>query len=299
MIRVTTIPTKTYLSKSKIPGAKYVINPYVGCPHKCLYCYAQFMRKFSAHREPWGDFLDVKLCNKPLSPRQLFHQPVFLSSVTDPYNPFEHKYRVTRRLLEQLVSCKAQVSILTKSALVIRDIDLLKQLPTCEVAFSFSTVDEQVRKQLEPGTSRTAEKIDALKTIHQAGIFTAVMAAPLLPGISDWKAIVQATAPYVDEFRFDSLNMRGTFQPRLMNFIDASYPYLLPLYHEIYVQNKQVYWQQLRQEIEAYAQQHELRATVFFGSNQSSSFASLEPCNSKTHDSSHSSLVQPQLFKDL
>ena len=296
MIRVTTVPVKTYVSKSKIPGAEYVINPYIGCPHKCLYCYAEFMRKFSAHREPWGDFLDVKICENPLPPRQLFHRNVLLSSVTDPYNPFEKKYEVTRRLLEQLVACQAYVSILTKSALATRDIDLLMQLPGCEVAFSFSTVDETVRQLIEPGTSSIDEKIDALKTLHHAGISTAIMAAPLLPGISDWKAIVERTAPYVREFRFDSLNMKGTFQRKLMDFIDVHYSHLLPLYNEIYLQGKHDYWHKLQQEIETYGEKHPIDVKVFFGkeSSFSSRLNTTEETSSAHMPGTESS--QPQLF---
>ncbi len=296
MIRVTTVPVKTYVTKSKIPGVAHVINPYVGCPHKCLYCYAEFMRKFSAHREPWGEFLDVKLCNIPLQPSQLFHQHVMLSSVTDPYNPFEKKYELTRRLLQQLVNCQAYVSILTKSALVVRDIDLLKKLPRCEVAFSFSTVDESVRKQVEPGTSSIEEKLSALKALHNAGLQTAVMAAPLLPGISDWKAIVQQTAPYVDEFRFDCLNMKGTFERRLMDFIDVHYPQLLPLYHEIYTQGKEQYWQQLGTEIQAYGKANKLAVEVFFGREDALAFSPAPADNDESTTTPDLDSTQPQLF---
>ncbi len=272
-MKLTTVPVKTYLAKSKIPGAGYVINPYVGCPHKCLYCYAEFMRKFTAHTEPWGDFLDVKLADTPLHPAQLYHQHVLLSSVTDAYNPFEQKYNITRRILEQLVACQAYVSILTKSALVTRDIDLLKQLPGCEVAFSFSTADETVRQQLEPGASSVPERLRALETVRQAGLSTAVMTAPLLPGISDFKAIVQAAHPYTNTFRFDSLNMRATFQHKLMDFIDVHYPHLLPLYNEIYLQGKRTYWHKLEQEIVTYCKQAGVQAEVFFGKESSFTFS--------------------------
>ncbi len=294
MICLTTTPVKTFVAKSKIPGVDYVINPYVGCPHSCLYCYAEYMRKFSGHSEPWGEFLDVKMCNTPLRPTQLFHQTVMLSSVTDPYNPFEKKYKLTRQLLTQLIACQAYVSILTKSALVTRDIDLLKNLPQCEVALSFSTVDEKTRQQIEPRTSTVTEKIDALKTLHQAGISTAVMAAPLLPGISDWKAIVEATAPYVTHFRFDRLNMRATFRHKLMDFIDVYYPHLLTLYHEIYLREKDAYWEQLHREIENYAKAQHLSVEIFFGQGPTVSLTPVttdEDVNFPSTD-----LNQPQLF---
>ncbi len=294
-MKLTTIPVKTYLTKSKIPGAGYVINPYVGCPHRCLYCYAEFMRKFNAHTEPWGEFLDVKLCHTPLHPGQLFHQHVMLSSVTDAYNPFEKKYELTRRILQQLVACQAYVSVLTKSALVTRDIDLFKQLPGCEVAFSFSTVDETVRQLIEPGASAVQERLNALKTVHEAGLPTAVMAAPLLPGISDFKAIVKAAMPYTRTFRFDSLNMRVTFQHKLMDFIDVHYPHLLPLYNEIYLQGKRTYWQELEQEIKDFCHTQGVEAETFFGKESSFTFETPKPF-AKPGNAAPVPPTEPQLF---
>ncbi len=276
-MKISTVPVKTYITPSKIPGAGYAINPYIGCPHKCLYCYAEFMRKFTAHTEPWGEFLDVKLCDTPLRPAQLFHQHVLLSSVTDCYNPFEQKYKITRRILEQLVRCQAHVSILTKSALVVRDIDLLKQLPACEVGFSFCTVDEALRQKIEPGASPIEERLNALKTVHAAGLPTAVMAAPLLPGISDFKSIVEACAPFTRTFRFDSLNMRPSFQHKLMDFIDVHYPHLLPLYNQIYLQGKRDYWKQLRKEILHFCAEQKVEAEIFFGKQSFFTFSPLRP----------------------
>lgn len=294
-MKLTTIPVKTYLSKSKIAETGYVINPYVGCPHRCLYCYAEFMRKFSAHTEPWGEFLDVKLCNTPLHPAQLFHQHVMLSSVTDAYNPFEKKYELTRRILQQLVACQAYVSVLTKSALVTRDIDLFKQLPGCEVAFSFSTVDETVRQLVEPGASAVQERLNALKTLQEAGIPSAVMAAPLLPGISDFKAIVTAAAPYTRTFRFDSLNMKATFQHKLMDFIDVHYPHLLPLYNEIYLQGKRAYWEKLEQEIKEFCRTQGVAAETFFGKESSFAFGTPAPFTNPGKTGSVPP-TEPQLF---
>ena len=297
-MKITTVSTKSYINPSKIPGADWVINPYVGCPHKCLYCYAEYMRKFTAHTEPWGEFLDVKICTQPLHPDQLFHQCVMLSSVTDAYNPFEKKYQATRRILEQLVGCEAYVSVLTKSALVTRDIDLFKQLPQCEVGFSFSTVNESLRQLIEPGASSVEERLEALKTVHQAGIATAVMAAPLLPGISDFKAIVQAAAPYTRVFRFDSLNMRITFQKKLMDFIDIHYPQLLPLYNEIYLQGKRTYWQELEEEIKTFCMKQGVKAEIFFGQKSSFSFAPTEPKLPSLPRKNSLFPQEPQLFEN-
>ncbi len=270
MITIASTPVKTYLSKSKIPGFDYVINPYVGCPHKCVYCYAEYMRKFSGHTEEWGDFLDIKECAVPLRPAQLFRTRVMLSSVTDPYNPYEQQYGLTRRLLQQLIVCQAHVYILTKSTLVLRDLDLFKQFAECEVAFSFSSADDSFRQLAEPGASSVSEKTDALKTLHEAGIRTAVMGAPLFPGISRWKDIITLTRPYVNRYGFDSLNMRPAYQKKVIGFITRHYPQLLPLYSDIFLQEEPTdYWKKLGEEIQSYCQQENIRAEIYFGSSRS------------------------------
>ncbi len=268
MITIATAPVKTYLSKSKIPGFDYVINPYIGCPHKCVYCYAEYMRKFTGHPEEWGEFLDVKTCAVPLRPAKLFRTRVMLSSVTDPYNPYEKQYELTRRLLKELAFSQARTFILTKSALVVRDMDILKQMPGAEVALSFSSTDEHFRQIAEPGASSVQEKINALKMLHENGIKTAVMAAPLLPGISDWKAIISATHPYTDRYAFDSLNMRPAYQKKVISFVTQHYPHLISLYTDIYLKEEFSYWEKLEQEILLYCQEQNIPAEVYFSRSQ-------------------------------
>lgn len=106
-ITITTIAEKIiqvndYVTKSNLPASDFVINPYIGCPHGCKYCYACFMKRFTGHNEPWGTFIDIKQCAKQINKAKLSGKSVFLSSVTDCYNPFEEKYCITRKILEQL-----------------------------------------------------------------------------------------------------------------------------------------------------------------------------------------------------
>lgn len=264
MITVAQTPVKTFLSQSKIPGYDYVINPYVGCPHRCVYCYAEYMRKFSGHEEPWGDFLDVRYCEIPLKPNKLFHARVLISSVTDPYNFYEPKYEVTRGLLKQLRDCQAYVHILTKSALVIRDIDLFKQLPECGVTLSFSSADDTFRTLAEPNASTVEEKIIALHTLHAQGLSTEVMIAPIMPGITDWKEIISRTRAYTNHYSFDSLNMRSAYQRKVLNFIEQHYPKQLPLYTDIYLHENFSYWENLANEIREYARVENLEVQLYF-----------------------------------
>ena len=121
------IKVNDYLTKSNLPASDYVINPYIGCTHGCKYCYASFMKRFTRHKEEWGDFVDIKLCDKKINLNKISKKSVFLSSVTDCYNQLEEKYKLTRHILEQLINSDCYLSISTKSKLILRDIDILKK----------------------------------------------------------------------------------------------------------------------------------------------------------------------------
>jgi len=183
---------KTALSKTGIPGYEYCMNPYVGCTHGCVYCYASFMCRFTGHREKWGGFLDVKvnfpetLAKKLVSRRTKPEGRVLLSSVTDAYQPVEACYEVTRSALRALADYQMlKVHILTKSALVQRDLPILKQLQDCEVGFTITTMDHKVARVLEPGASLPNLRISAARKLIEAGIPVWFFIAPLLPGLSD------------------------------------------------------------------------------------------------------------------
>ena len=105
------IEVRDLLTKSNLPASDYVINPYVGCPHGCKYCYASFMKRFTGHKEEWGTFIDVKRCSKSINKKKLEGKTVFLSSVTDCYNPYEEIYCITQSILKQLLNVECTVSI--------------------------------------------------------------------------------------------------------------------------------------------------------------------------------------------
>lgn len=178
---------KDYLNKTKLTTLDYVINPYVGCPNKCLYCYAAYMSSFSKHSEEWGEFIDIKRTNKRINIFKIKNKKVMISTVTDPYNSFEEKYATTRMIMEQLVKSEAFISVVTKSKLVLRDIDLFKKMKHVEVAISMSVLDEQVKKKIEPYSSSVQERLDTLKILKQSGIRTIVFVAPKLKDIDEFQ----------------------------------------------------------------------------------------------------------------
>ncbi len=179
---ISEIQAKTILSKSRIHD--YALNAYVGCGHNCIYCYARFMKRFTGHREAWGEFVDVKMNAAELLLREARKKKgtVWISGVCDAYQPVEQKYMLTGRCLEILVDNGWPVNIQTKSPLVLRDIGLLKRSEKAEVGFTITTADERIRKIFEPGAPAIDERIKALGILHAEGIRTYVMVAPLLPG---------------------------------------------------------------------------------------------------------------------
>jgi DNA repair photolyase len=198
------IEAKSVLSKSQIYD--YALNPYVGCGHACVYCYAKFMKRFTGHLEAWGDFVDVKINAPDLLAREVKKKKkgrIWISGVCDAYQPLEKKYRLTRQCLEILIGNNWPFTIQTKSPLVIRDIDLLQKANDCEVGFTITTADEQMRALFEPGASPIAQRVEALATLHAAGISTFAMIAPLLPGA---EPLVDLLAGKVDHILIDRLN---------------------------------------------------------------------------------------------
>jgi DNA repair photolyase len=177
------INSKSILSVSKI--YKYVINPYIGCQHGCSYCYARYMKKFTHHIEPWGDFVDVKLNAIELLQKEILRKKkdqVWISGVCDPYQPLEAKYKLTRGCLEILTDNNWSFVIQTRSSLVLRDIDILKKAKNCSAGFSIPTADDKIRSIFEPDAPSISERVKALDELHCSGIRTYAMIAPILPG---------------------------------------------------------------------------------------------------------------------
>ena len=263
-LKIREIVTHGYIYPSHLHGYDYVINPYVGCPHRCVYCYAEFIKRFTNHTEPWGTFTDVKVRSTAVRPVDLQGTNVFLSSVTDCYNPLEEIYGITRKVLQQLRSSGAKITILTKSALVTRDIDIFKTLPDITVGFSMNTEQDDFRKEIEPFASSVLERLEALKTLHENGIKTWVHVAPLFPGITDWKALLETTMPYVNRFSFENLKLRADALSRVLWYLSQKYPELESLYQQIYQEHDMTYWRALRKEILSFCNRRKLSAAVYF-----------------------------------
>ena len=260
---INEIKTNDYLTKSNLPASDYVINPYVGCPHGCKYCYASFMKRFTGHQEAWGDFIDIKRCDKKINLKKISGKSVFLSSVTDCYNEYEEKYAITRSILEQLVKSDCKLSISTKSKLILRDIDLLKQIKDVTVCMSVNTLDESFKDDMDKASS-IKDRLDALKELHENRIYTVLFMSPIFPYITKWKEIIEISKDYVDEFWFENLNLRGSYKYSILNYIKEKYNDLFCKYIDIYENKNNYYWNDLSKKIEEYCVNNNIKYTNFF-----------------------------------
>jgi len=264
---VRNVECKSILTKSGITGVDYALNPYVGCAHACLYCYAVFMKRFTGHKEEWGTFVDVKVNAPQVLSRQLRRaRPgnITLGTVTDAYQPLERAYELSRACLEVLVGQGQDfsVSILTKSDLVLRDLDLLSKLRDVEVAFTITSLDDAVRERFEPHSSPAEQRLEALRLLREAAIPTWAFCGPVLPSITDDETsldalFVELKRAGVGHVLVDSLNLRGAVWGRLSRVLEEHYPHLRRAYRAL-SSNRAPYHQALMEKTRRIAARHEL-----------------------------------------
>ncbi|MCR4405554.1 MAG: radical SAM protein [Anaerolineae bacterium] len=262
---VKEINCKSILTKSGIEGVDYALNPYVGCAHGCVYCYASFMKRFTGHPEEWGTFVDVKVNAAEVLARQMRRaKPGNISSgtVTDPYQPLEARYEITRACLQVLADHDFPVSILTKSDLVLRDLDLLRRLKNVEVGFTITTLDEEVQRFFEPGSSPASARLAALAELAKAGIKTWAFCGPFLPFLSDgeeqidalFAALARAGISYII---VDSMKLSGAIGGKVRRALEKHYPDLVEGYRHI-AANRQPYHGALMARARMLAEKHGL-----------------------------------------
>lgn len=204
---------------AEAPGM-YYLNPYVGCILGCTYCYGigrtAFVRDLGGlPQTPWGRWVDVRINAPALLAREVLTETpgtVRMSPlVTDPYQPVERRYRVTRRCLEVLRDSAFTPVVLTRSPVVLDDLELFRAMPRLLVGLSIPTDDDGVRARFEPAAPPIALRLEALRALRRAGLRTFVVAHPMLP--MDVHALVEAVAPWVEAVRLGPMAEKGHIAP--------------------------------------------------------------------------------------
>lgn len=259
---VREVRARSILTRSNLPGADFCINPYLGCSHACRYCYARFMARYAERAEPWGEFVDVKVNAAELLRTKLagMRRPageVLIGTVTDAYQPLEREYGLTRELLSLLPASGFGVFILTKSDLVIRDLDLLAEFEDCTVSLTITATDDAVRRALEPGAALPARRLEALRQLKVHGIATRVFIGPILPGLTDLAAVVAAVAPYADGVCGEVLNLKALDYGRTDEALRRSFPEKRAAFWAS--ARSAAYWDGVEQELESLCAAHKVR----------------------------------------
>lgn len=265
-MRIKEINVKNIITKSNLPDTDYVVNPYTGCINACIYCYARFMKRFTGHDEEWGSFVDIKVNADSLlikNTDKYKGKNIFLSSVTDAYQPIEKKYQITRKILTQLIKYNPNLCIQTKSDLVIRDIDIIKKFNNPEIGFTITTLDDSIRKKIEPNTSPVIKRINALKKLKENNIRTYVFIGPFLPLITDWKNIIKETKAYVNHYCFENLNIYGSIWADIKKWLENNNKSYLYEYNKIKLLKKS-YWDKLKNEIIDYCNLKKIKYKIYF-----------------------------------
>lgn len=248
-VRYEEITCRSAMNRVSGMPFRWSLNPYRGCVHGCHYCFA---RRFHAYFDlnAGDDFTSIifvktnvgRVLREELSLRSWRRETVSVGTATDPYQPIEGRYRLTRACLEAFADWSSPMTLVTKGTMVVRDVDVLAELSRrteCTVCFSIITTDPQLGRTLEPGTPPPAKRFEALRRLADAGVNAGVLLAPVLPGITDDKANIESVVKAASESgaRFLSavmLNLKPGTKEHYLEFIEAKYPHLAADYGRLF-----------------------------------------------------------------
>ena len=220
-LRIIRLKAKKAFTPTKIPGADYVVNQYIGCQHACLYCYAKFMRRWHNYGR-WGEWVVVKENLPELVKKETVMGMVYMCSVSDPYQQIEKKLKLTRKVLKSM-NKNVKLRILTKSDSVLRDIDIFKEFKDVEVGLTINGFDGSLKRKIEPFSPKNEKRIEALKALHENGIKNYAFISPIIPNLIDVEEIINETRDFTDFYWFEFLNLRASGK-EFREWLKRNYP---------------------------------------------------------------------------
>ena len=264
---------------NQVKGKTYMewsLNPYRGCTHGCHYCFA---RRYHSHLEldggdSFANVIFVKINFVEVLRRELDRpagqtESVGFGTASDPYQPIEGTYRISRGVLEALRDAASPVGIVTKGPMIVRDIDVLQDLSkraSCRVHMSVPTVDEDAWEKLEPGVAHPMQRLRAVRQLVDAGIDCGVLMAPIVPGFSTQPEKIEATVKAISESGATSvaamvMHMDGGTKDHFMGIMQREYPDLVPMYDELYASRyvKKDYEKRVQETVSLMRQRYELK----------------------------------------
>jgi DNA repair photolyase len=241
-------PCSTALNRVKGMGFAWSLNPYMGCAHRCAFCYVRgFERRADRPSDDrYGTNIRVKtnvveVLRHELGRRSWRRETVAIGAATDPYQPAEGRYRLTRGCIQALGAARTPLDIITRGPLVVRDVDVLadaSQRAQVRVSVSIATLDEGLGARLEPGVAPPRQRLRAIRTLTDAGIAAGVALAPVLPGLTDapadLAAVLRAAREAGATHGSNVLNLRGGTREHFLSVMEREWPAELDRYQRLY-----------------------------------------------------------------
>jgi DNA repair photolyase len=250
-VRYEEIECKSALNPVKNMGFAWSLNPYTGCEHRCAFCYVRAfeLRADRPFDDRYGRTVRVKVnvaavLRSELSRRSWRKETVVIGAATDPYQPAEGRYRLTRQCLEAMRDFASPASMITRGPMIVRDIDVLSELAKradVHITFSIPTLDEDVWRKTEPGTAHPRQRLRAIEKLVAAGIDAGVGMAPILPGLSDRpeqleEVVKAARAAGATGLWAGMLHLKDGTREHFMTVLSRHWPELVPRYEKAYLE---------------------------------------------------------------
>ena len=291
MMRATYLEDTCKSALNRVPEAsrvpfRWTINPYRGCTHSCHYCFARAFHTYLdlGVGEDFSSKIVVKtnvvdVLRRELASPKWTGETIAMGTATDPYQHCEGRYKLTRGVLEALADFGNPLSMLTKSTMIVRDLDVFKRLNEAAdvtVSMSVGTLDEDVRRVVEPGTPPGRRRLEILARFAEAGIRTGVLVAPVLPGLTDddehlEEVLAACAAAGVSYAAPIVLHVRASIRPHFIPWVERTYPALVPLYRELYgtrAYAPKAYQQEVTARVQRLRERHGLDRTTAYGSRR-------------------------------
>jgi DNA repair photolyase len=249
-MKITTCSHRPILVPCRLKKPEYQIDPYVGCAHSCQYCYA-----LNQAETDWTKEIQIyKDINRQLSEEleKISPQNIYMGYYTDPYQPCEEEYCQTRKVLSLLLERGFSVSILTKSDLVLRDVDLLQEMENVSISVSVAFNDNRTREKFEANTKDTEIRVETLRKLREAGIKTSALICPVFPYITDVKQLINWLASLTDTIWIYGLSINQRSDRNWQNLeivLKAYFPDLYEQIEKIVFSKNHKFWTQLRREL--------------------------------------------------
>lgn len=225
------------------------------------------MQRFVNIDEPYGSYIVIKEWEKKHL-NKLKDKTILFSSITDPFQPINERYKNTQKALQEIMDAKisCNVEILTKSKFVLHALDQLKEIPNLKVGVSISTMSDSVSRMVEPAASVTSERIETLKTIHRNNVPCYAFISPIIPYVTDVYALIDSIKDDVDYICFENMNLRSSYKQEVFHFIEKQYPAIYEEFKKIYTDKAyaEIYWQTVEEDIQQDCKDRNIDYRLFF-----------------------------------